>query len=140
MPKSKIAVPHIHLVGQCDMTGFSDGERLQSRPLPTLHVPLSGQSCIYRMHVALASTNIMPCIRASATGSTCARCAGMAMRRASNRVPKRSLEPDFEMTQSVPNPKGRTARRGPTGSSKARKATFTATGAICQTAQGECEI
>ncbi len=51
------------------------------------------------------------------------------MRRASNRIPKRSLEPHFEMSHSVPNPKGRAARRGPTGSSKAHKASHTCTGA-----------
>lgn len=57
-------------------------------------------------------------------------CAGTAMRRASNRIPKRSLEPHFEMSHSVPNPKGRAARRGPTGSSKAHKASYTGTGVI----------
>ncbi len=52
------------------------------------------------------------------------------MRRASSRVPKRSLEPDFETTQPLPNPKSRAARRGPVGASKARKASFTGTGTV----------
>lgn len=53
------------------------------------------------------------------------------MRRASNRIPKRSLDTDFELSQAAPHPKGRAgARRGPTGPSKARKAAFTSTGAI----------
>ena len=57
-------------------------------------------------------------------------CAGTAMRRASNRIPKRSLEPHFEMSHSVPNPKGRAARRGPIGSSKAHKPSDMGTGVI----------
>ena len=63
--------------------------------------------------------------------------AATAMRRASNRMPKRSLDTDFELTHAVTNPKGRAgARRGPTGPSKARKATFTTSGAIIPQTQG----
>ena len=56
-------------------------------------------------------------------------------------MPKRSLESDFDMTQSVPNPKGKTARRGPVGASKAQKKTaFAATGAVApRTAEGQSE-
>lgn len=69
-------------------------------------------------------------LRAAHDISSVTWCAGTAMRRASNRIPKRSLEPHFEMSHSAPNPKGRTARRGPTGSSKAHKASYTCAGAI----------
>lgn len=63
--------------------------------------------------------------------------AATAMRRASNRIPKRSLDTDFELTQAISNPKGRAAaRRGPIGPSKARKATFTTTGAIMPQSEG----
>lgn len=61
---------------------------------------------------------------------------GTAMRRASNRIPKRSLEPHFEMSHSVPNPKGRAARRGPIGSSKAHKPSDTGTGEVSKGARG----
>ena len=44
-------------------------------------------------------------------------------------MPKRSLESDFDMTQSAPNPKGKVARRGPVGTSKAQKKTGTGVGA-----------
>lgn len=60
------------------------------------------------------------------------------MRRASSRIPKRTLEPDFDTSQSVPYPKGRTTRRGPAGPSKARKASFTGTaGKLARSAEGE---
>lgn len=53
------------------------------------------------------------------------------MRRASNRIPKRSLDTDFELSQASPISKGRAgARRGPSGPCKSRKAAFTSTGAI----------
>ncbi|KAL3152560.1 hypothetical protein ABBQ32_001586 [Trebouxia sp. C0010 RCD-2024] len=53
------------------------------------------------------------------------------MRRASNRIPKRSLDTDFELSQVSPIAKGRAgARRGPSGPCKSRKAAFTSTGAI----------
>lgn len=70
--------------------------------------------------------------------SACVRCAATAMRRASNRIPKRSLDTDFELSQVVPHPKGRVgARRGPTGPSKAQKATFTSTGAVVPQGMGD---
>lgn len=53
------------------------------------------------------------------------------MRRASNRIPKRSLDTDFELSQVSPIAKSRPgARRGPSGPCKSRKAAFTSTGAI----------
>lgn len=60
----------------------------------------------------------------------CIVVAGPALRRSSTRVPaKRSLEPDFEVTQVVQKGhKARNARRGPTGPSKAMKPSCTSDG------------
>ena len=53
-------------------------------------------------------------------------CAATAMRRASSRAPKRSLDTDFELSQAV----SQRRRRVPGGQPKGAKAAFTSTGAI----------
>lgn len=69
--------------------------------------------------------------------NACVWRAATAMRRASNRIPKRSLDTDFELSQVESHQKGRAgARRGPVGPSKVRKAAFTSTGTVIPQGMG----
>ena len=115
-------------------TSFSDGtHNIVIQPLPASHLLLASSfnsklyGCIHTGMMNLTWHFQNACVWRAAT----------AMRRASNRVPKRSLDTDFELSQVEPHQKGRAgARRGPVGPSKVRKAAFTSTGTVIPQGMG----